>query len=409
MNILNISQILPIPGIYKTNDFVFTQTDYALSQGSIDSACFIRPVPYTNAFLEKYLQTTSIALPPDLREYRFNHYSIKVCRFLSAWRKNNLHALLTPSIYWFNRKAITKLVKQNHIDVIHAQFIFPDGALALMLKRRYKIPYVITTHTELKYFNSLLSGKIATKILKNAFKVIPLNYSNIEFFKQLGLRNLELIPLGIDNHFFQVPQDKRSKSEFRMVTMCNLIKLKNIDQVLYAVSALRDKYNIHYTVLGQGPEEENLRKLCEQLGISNLVEFCGFKPHASLPQILKQHDLFILPSYPETFGRSYFEAMAAGLPVICAKKSGIYGYFPDLVDRFAVNPCDPNDSKDKIEWFVNHRESCMEIGKELQCRVSSYTWEKITHRLREIYAEASRSETYSTKERTTEMLLMSSD
>ena len=37
-----------------------------------------------------------------------------------------------------------------------------------------------------------------------------------------------------------------------------------------------------------------------------------------------------MPSYVETFGRVYFEAMAMGIPIICAKNSGIYGYYKEM-------------------------------------------------------------------------------
>lgn len=73
MNILHLSQILPIPGIYKTNDFVFKLADYNLKQHPNDTVTFVRPVPYTNPLLARYLQISNISLPPVLRNIRLTN------------------------------------------------------------------------------------------------------------------------------------------------------------------------------------------------------------------------------------------------------------------------------------------------------------------------------------------------
>ena len=388
MNILNISQILPIPGIYKTNDFVLILADHILEQNPQDTISFIRPVPYTNNFLRKYFQTSHITLPGDLNEYQYYKHTITIFRFLSAWSRNNLHAVLTLSLYWMNKKRIKHIITKNKIDIVHAQFIFPDGLLALILKRKYHLPYVISTHTELKYFNSFLSNRFAFSILKNASKITPLNHRNLKFFYSQGLNKLEIMPLGIDKSFFINNPPNRGKQEFRIITLGDLIKLKNIDKVLTTLSMLMQHYDIRLTIIGQGPEENSLKKLSENLKIADQVDFCGYIQHDELPQILANHNLFILPSYPETFGRVYFEAMAAGLPVICAVNSGVYGYFPELVDKYAVNPENLHEMAEKIEYFIRNEGEREIIGKKLQSLVYSYSWEKIAMRYREIFLEA---------------------
>ncbi len=388
MKILQISQILPIPGYCKTNNFVIKLTDYNLAQYPQNTIFILRPVPYTNRILAKYLQEISISLPANFKEYRINSHLIKVIKFLSAWKFRSLHALLSYSAYWFNRKRIHDIVKKNEIEVIHAQFIFPDGLIALKLKKKFHIPYIITTHSELRYFESSISRRLALSVLKNAYWITPLNYRSTNYFKGLGYKNTELIPLGIDKRFLLKAQDSNTHKEFRIITMGDLIALKNVDKVLRAVSLIKQKFQVKYTIIGQGLMEEDLKKLTQSLQIDDVVDFRGYIEHEKLPEIIVNHDLFILPSYPETFGRVYFEAMGAGLPVICAMNSGIYGYFPDLVDKYAVNPDNPEDIAQKIEWFIRNEESRKKIGAELQQWVSNYTWDKISDRLNQLYHKA---------------------
>jgi glycosyltransferase involved in cell wall biosynthesis len=388
MNILHISQILPIPGIFKTNDFVFKLADYQEVINSEDKLFFIKPIPYTNSILSRHIQLNSTMLPPGFRQYNFNNYFVRVFKFLSARRFNNLHALLIGSIYWLNRKSIKELLARNRIDVVHAQFIFTDGLLAYFLKKKFNIPYIITTHTEMKYFKSFLSKKLALAILRDARAIIPLNRRNVDFYKKCGMKRVELIPIGIDQEFFTGNDLALQHDTFSILTVGELIKLKNIDKILMAVSSLRSSHKIRLTIVGKGPEEEPLKILAQKLEITGIVDFLGFVPYEKIPAIMASHDLFVLPSFPETFGRVYFEAMACGLPVICAINSGIYGYFPDLVDRFAVDHENTEELTARIRFFADNRETTTLMGQQAKTLMLNFTWEKIALRIRELYTEA---------------------
>ncbi len=388
MNILHISQILPIPGIRNDNNYVFILADHIQDQFPTASLYFLRPVPYTNRILSK-LQNSSTFIPKGFKEYKYGNYDVITLIFFSAWSQNNLHALFSNSAYWLNRKMIRKLIYQKDISVIHAQFIFPDGLIALLIKKIFNIPYIITTHQELRYFNNFLSRRIAISVLQNAYKVTPLNYRNYNFFKSLGINNIKLIPLGFDNPFLRKPEANRADSNiFRIISICELIKLKNIDKVLNALSVLKTSHNIKYTVIGTGPEMRVLKDLSFKLGVEDYVDFIGYVDNKIIPDILQKHDLFVLPSFPETFGRVYFEAMASGLPVICAKNSGIYGYYPELVDKYSVQPDNSEELINNINYFIENKNQRLEIGKKLQSLVSKYTWENIAKAYKELYAEA---------------------
>ena len=388
MNILHISQILPIPGIKNDNNFVFTLASHLREQFPTVSSYFLRPIPYTNRILGKF-QKTSTFIPKGFQGYKYDNYDVMTLIFFSAWSQNNLHALLSNSAYWLNREIIEELIYQKDISVIHAQQIFPDGLIALLIKKKFNIPYIITTHQELRYFNNFLSKRVAISILQNASKVTPLNYRNYNFFKSLRINNINLLPLGFDSAFLKKAEDNRAGSNiFKIISICELIQLKNIDKVLNALCVLKNSHNIKYTVIGVGPEMGVLKDLSFKLGVEDYVDFIGYVDNKVIPDILQKHDLFVLPSFPETFGRVYFEAMASGLPVICAKNSGIYGYYPDLVDKYSVQPENSEELINNINYFIENKTQRLEIGKKLQSLVSTYTWENIAKAYKKLYAEA---------------------
>jgi glycosyltransferase involved in cell wall biosynthesis len=59
-------------------------------------------------------------------------------------------------------------------------------------------------------------------------------------------------------------------------------------------------------------------------------------------------DIFVFPSTTETFGNVTIEAMASGVPPICAKEGGAYGIIDDGVTGLIAKPRDPVDLSNKI-------------------------------------------------------------
>src|SRR5690606_32504327 len=110
--------------------------------------------------------------------------------------------------------------------------------------------------------------------------------------------------------------------------------------------------NFIFDIYGDGPEKEALEALVSKLGLSDRIFFKGYIANQILPEILIQYDIFMMPSYPETLGRVYFEAMACGLPVIGSVGTGIDGLIEDGVQGFLVDTRD-NGFNDKINSILS--------------------------------------------------------
>jgi glycosyltransferase involved in cell wall biosynthesis len=87
------------------------------------------------------------------------------------------------------------------------------------------------------------------------------------------------------------------------------------------LQALQDLRGFSLTVVGTGPDAylQQLRALAQGLEVS----FVGRVPHDSLPEIYREHDIFVFPSiWDEPFGLTHLEAMASGLPVVSTTNGG---------------------------------------------------------------------------------------
>lgn len=384
MKILSIASILPIPGIISTNDFVFQIYSNYKKVYKNDEIVIIRPVRYDfNIFSILKRDTRLIKLKGKLN-WTINNFQVEIFPFLSWWSSSNIHALITATTFWFNKRRISKLFAVNHFKIVHAQYIFSDGILAYLISKKYKIPYMITTHNERRYFDHWISKKIATKILKNAAQVVPINYTNYLYFKSLGLNNVFLTPLGFNSAFLKA-QSTRKSERIRILTVSVLTKLKNIDKVITAMKDLVTRYEITYTVIGRGPEKESLLKLVETLELTDYVNFVDQVPHELIAEEMYKHDIFIMTSYFETFGRVYFEAMAMGIPIICAKKSGIHGIFKEGDEGLSVDHSNIAEISKALEFLIQHPDERIRIGLNGQNLVRKYTWENIVKDLHDKY------------------------
>ena len=117
-----------------------------------------------------------------------------------------------------------------------------------------------------------------------------------------------------------------------------LIKHKNLDLVIRSVSLLKsESMLVTLSIVGDGPELSNLKRLTRELGIENQVIFHGFLPNNSdVWGLMKKCSIFVSPSTREGFGFSVLEAHYAGAKIIIADH-------PNNASSFYLN-----DSEDVI-------------------------------------------------------------
>lgn len=391
MNILSIASILPIPGIINANDFVFqTYTTYRQLFPK-DRIVIIKPVKINLNPIQILRRNTDLSkLNKDFTRH-FHNFRIEIIPFFSSWRFRNIHAILTYSIYYLNKKRIDTIIRNNNIDIIHAQYIIPDGLLASFISKKYYIPFLLTTHNERFYFEHTISKIIALNILNQSSLILPINYSNALYYISLGIKNIKPVPLGFKEIFLRDPKNK-SDNRVSILTVAELIQLKNIDKVIYSIKQLIPKYSLLYTIIGKGPEKKNLLDLTVRLELSDYVHFIDYIPHEQIANEMYKHDIFIMPSYFETFGRVYFEAMAMGIPIICAKNSGIFGFFKNMEEGIAVNHESIDEITESLEYLISNPDKRMQMGLKGKKLVEQFTWENIARNIHKQYLKIANSE-----------------
>ena len=131
-----------------------------------------------------------------------------------------------------------------------------------------------------------------------------------------------------------------------IVTASRLRPMKGLDFLIRAVAILRHR-NIHVkaTLYGEGSQRTELEWLIAHLNLEDRVTLPGpLDPAASLREALNSADIFAMPHLTNDFGRAFFDAMAAGLPVVAFQsiasqstvRDGIDGLFCANADAEAL-------------------------------------------------------------------------
>ena len=97
------------------------------------------------------------------------------------------------------------------------------------------------------------------------------------------------------------------------------VRKKGFDFLLKAIpEVLASDCRIQFQIAGDGPEFDELKRLQTELDLEDKVQFLGFRN--DVPQLMKQSDLFVLPSLSEPFGIILLEAMATGTPIVTTRE-----------------------------------------------------------------------------------------
>ena len=237
MKILNICSILPLEGLKLENDIVLRIQDH-LSEKYKYEFFVAKSLPYTPRILGVFNKKWKAYFDYLKRKNTIiQEYKSIIYPWIMLPTSNlYINYLLMPVnfiLYFFSsRKALIQEAKKS--DIILAQNNIPDAIVAYLLAKNTKTPYVLNIRG---VFNPIiLRLPFLCKVYENANKIIT--HSPQNFKKLSSVIPIQLIPHPVDSIFFN-DDDVNSEEPIRIISVCRLLKLKNIDSVIIALSKLK--------------------------------------------------------------------------------------------------------------------------------------------------------------------------
>ena len=300
-------------------------------------------------------------------------------------------------------------VRDFRPDVIHLHHPFWLGSLGLFMGRVLDVPVVYTYHTRLEHyahfvplpgllFRNLISHALIKRFANRCDGVIVPTYSTEEYLRMIGVKTPTYVqPTGIDyDRFRQVSEEQitalRQQLELPedtrvFVSVARLSNEKNIDFMIDALADLRQQSDtpFHFLMIGDGHQRETLQERIDERGMTDCITLVGAVPPNEMALWYRLADAFLFASKSETQGMVILEAMAAGLPVVAVRSSGIDDVVQDGFNGYKT-PERHDLWCERVRQLLDDDDLRQELSEHALAFARDYSVQKFATNVREIYA-----------------------
>ena len=293
------------------------------------------------------------------------------------------------------RKAylINEFIKKNN----NIKGIIADHWKSLELIKSKKKKICLIHSKEINHKNGTSLNKRVLKVLNNADNIV----SNSKYTKNLaincGVKEEKIIVInpGVDS-VEEIKKENLDKAEKflknkkpRLITVARYDKRKNHEKIIMALKNLKQIYpNIIYCCVGYGEEEENIKKLVEELNLENQVLF--FKDITSnfKNALIAKSNIFVMPSIihkksVEGFGIAFVEAAQYSVPSIGGKDGGA----EDAIENYKTGLICDGNNLDEIYSSINfllRDNKFLEYGKNAKTNSNKFIWNKVVQEYKKL-------------------------
>lgn len=258
-------------------------------------------------------------------------------------------------------------------------------------------PKLFTLHSFENTFRYYQTNRIArAMLLKSTDMFHVFSDSQKTKLQSLGVKNEEItcIPHGVDVREFKPATGRISRKAIRIVWLGRIERGKGLINLLESIKILKTtdaaKDCIEVRIAGSVWDSRYYDELLaykRQMELDE-VRFIGPVDRATAKILLRQADIFVLPSLRETFPLVNLEAMASGLPVIASAVGAIPDVVMDGETGFLVPPNDSASIAERLSFLVADDKLRRRMGRKARKRVEDYySMDAVAKKILNLYSE----------------------
>lgn len=239
--------------------------------------------------------------------------------------------------------------------------------------------YIVTRRVDKKVKGSfsLSSYRKASAIVGISQKVLS-NIWDLNLNRFVIHDSFSSFPCSIEEE----EQIKRLPGDFLVAQVGSLIKLKNVEATIEAAKIVSlVNPDIHFVIVGSGPEHQNLLESAK--GLDNIT-FWGFTPN--MASIFKQTDVLIHPSRSEGLGSSILEAYQFDIPVITSDAGGIPEIVVDGETGYIIPNAEPKIMAHQLLHLYRNRDTFWQMKKNVSHYKMDFSVEKMAEQYEALYS-----------------------
>jgi teichuronic acid biosynthesis glycosyltransferase TuaC len=279
---------------------------------------------------------------------------------VETWRRDML--VLLPRLpyrnaalfAWSGRELFARYVEAHgKPDFVEAHGALNGGVAAWAIGRRWDVPYMLTEHS-----TAFAQGRLrwwerdlVRRVIATAQHCLAVSPQLAELLSQqyLGSR-WQYLPNPLGAAFVE-DADARQRdpaAPFVFVCVARLSPEKGHAQLIEAfAAAFAGEPTVRLRLIGDGPMQEELERLCTARGVAGQVELMGVLASEQVRDELAAADAFVLASDVETFGVAVIEALACGCPVLVTASGGPE-HLVDGGNGVVIPPRDPASLREAL-------------------------------------------------------------
>lgn len=237
---------------------------------------------------------------------------------------------------------LCRAVRQYRPDLLHAHSRRGADWWTGLAARRYGLPALVTRRVDNREHPFLARRKYA---LYRKVASISEGIRQVLISEGVAAEKIPVIHSAVDSDKYGRERDRAwFTAEFGLAAdaitigvIAQLIERKGHRFLIACLPQLVRKYPaLRVIFFGQGPLLDDLVRLCEESGMTEVVQFAGFR--SDLERVLPNLDLVVHPALMEGLGVSLLQASAAGVPIVAARAGGIPEVVRDGVNGTLVEP-----------------------------------------------------------------------
>ena len=381
---------------------LFVTQDYAPDLGGMAR----RHVELCRRFgdADETTMTVSTVGAPDAREFD-EHESYNIHRQPFPFERAKLFSSQLRWASWLTSG------RSPDFDVLHCGNIRPVGYAVRWANRQLGTPYLVYVNggdllrERKKAEKGALKRRTGRSILGHASGIVATSRWVAELasdvMRQVGIEKpppVAALDLGTDPVRFNPSRDTGALRRRWgvgdapvILSVARLVPHKGQDMGIRAVATLRRDFpELRYIIVGEGSDEERLRTLAKELGVSDRVGFVGAMRDDELPEAYATSTMYLGASRVdneinvEGFGISFVEAAASGIPSVAGDSGGVRSAVRDGETGIVVSPTDSDAIADAIRSLLLNPDRRNQMGAAGRRAVQThYNWDRVARDTRE--------------------------
>lgn len=284
-------------------------------------------------------------------------------------------------------------------DLVHAQYGYPTGLAAMEFSRRVGIPNIVSIQggdghwvgtcckTHKRAMLAVLGHAGALLIGSRSFaKEVEENHGTPQ-------ERFTIIPGAVDVGRFRPaegrcpgdlhPEGPRLLYHGRVDARKGALVLLDAFRELLSED-LPERPRLVYS--GIGPDLGRVKERVTELGLDGDVDILGYTPYADAPEVYREGDIFVSPTFAEGFSNTILEAMASGLPVVSTRSVGVVDCLRHEENALLTGVGDVVGLKEELLRILTDDALRTRLGAAALEEVRRvYSWPTVAGRIVEVY------------------------